>query len=107
MRKFYILAGAFLAMTASTVAFADTVEITQKDQTFSQPTVTIKAGDTIHYTNQDTVTHNIKILTADGDTDDKGLQKPGEVITEVFAKPGEYKVRCAIHPKMKMTVTVQ
>lgn len=107
MRKFNILAGAFLAMMVSTVAFADTTEITQADQTFSQAAVTLKAGDTIHFTNKDSVTHNIKILAADGDTDDKGLQKPGEVITQVFAKPGEYKVRCAIHPKMKMTVTVQ
>jgi plastocyanin len=107
MRIFYIFAGVLFAMMVSPAAFADTTEITQADQTFSQEAVTLKAGDTIHFTNKDSVTHNIKVMGADGDVDDKGLQKPGEVITEVFAKPGEYKVRCAIHPKMKMTVKVQ
>ena len=48
-----------------------------------------------------------KIFSADDDVEDKGLQKPGQDIKANFAKAGKYKVRCSIHPKMKMTVTVQ
>jgi plastocyanin len=107
MRKILILAGAFVAMTVSSAAFAATTEITQADQTFSQEAVTLKAGDSMKFTNKDSVTHNIKVINGDGDTEDKGLQKPGEIITETFAKPGEYKIRCGIHPKMKIAVTVQ
>jgi len=107
MRNIFILAGAFLAVTVSSAAFAADTEITQADQTFSQEAVTLKAGDSINFTNKDSVTHNIKVLNASGDAEDKGLQKPGEVIHEKFDKAGEFKIRCAIHPKMKMTVTVQ
>ena len=32
---------------------------------------------------------------------------PGDVLKVAFAKPGSYQVRCAIHPKMKIDVTVQ
>lgn len=106
MRKILILAGAFLAMSVSSAAFAD-ADVTQADQTFSQESVTLKAGESINFINKDTVTHNIKIINAGGDTEDKGLQKPGEVIKEKFDKAGEYKVRCGIHPKMKIAVTVQ
>jgi plastocyanin len=38
---------------------------------------------------------------------DKGLQKPGETINQLFDKSGKFVVRCSIHPKMKMTVTVK
>jgi len=42
-----------------------------------------------------------------GDSEDKGIQKPGENIEHVFTKPGIYKERCNIHSTMKLDVTVQ
>ena len=80
--------------------------IDQHGLRFSLQSVSIKTGDTLHFHNSDDVIHNIMVLDADDDAKDEGLQKPGEVITAKFEKAGEYQVRCAIHPKMKMTVVV-
>jgi len=97
---------AVMALLAST-AQAATLNVDQNNLKFSPNTLTVKAGDTVSYLNNDDVTHNINVIDAEGDPDDKGLQKPKQTITAKFDKPGEYQVRCAIHPKMKMTVTVQ
>lgn len=100
-----ILACVFAA--TSLAAQANDTAIDQAGQKFSPDSVTIKAGDSMTFTNKDDVTHNIHIINAAGDSEDKGLQKPGENIKQTFDKAGEYQVRCSIHPKMKMTVTVQ
>jgi plastocyanin len=104
MRKF-LVAVLFLAITISARA-ADTT-VTQSHTTFDQDELTIKAGDTVTFSNKDDVTHNIQVTDSSGANEDKGLQKPGQDIKETFAKAGEYKIHCAIHPKMKMKSTVQ
>ena len=104
MRKFFVIG--ILALIPI-CAFATETTITQSHTSFDVDEATVKAGDTVIFSNKDDVTHNIQVSNSDGDTDDKGLQKPGEVIKQTFTKPGEYKVHCAIHPKMKMKITVQ
>jgi plastocyanin len=89
------------------IALAADTTVIQSHTTFDVDAVTLKAGDTITFSNKDDVTHNIQVVNSDGDVDDKGLQKPGVNIHASFPKTGTYKVRCAIHPKMKMTVTAQ
>ena len=104
MRK--ILAVVAFALISMAAYAADTT-VTESHTTFDVDSAKIKAGETIVFSNKDDVTHNIHIQDPEGESDDKGLQKPGEDIKATFAKPGEYKVRCVIHPKMKMVVTVQ
>ncbi len=53
-------------------------DIAQKDQHFVQEAITINAGDQLTFKNEDTVKHNIVVINEDGDSDDKGIQKPGE-----------------------------
>lgn len=89
------------------LAFAGDNTVTQSHTSFDVDSLSIKTGDSITFQNKDDVTHNIQVVNGDGDTDDKGLQKPGQDIKEIFAKAGDYKIRCAIHPKMKMTVAVK
>ena len=101
------LAAAFLLASAATIAWAAITQIDQVGQKFSQSSLTLKVADHVRFLNQDDVQHNIKVIDADGDEDDKGLQKPGAAIDVVFAKTGHFTVRCAIHPKMKMGVDVQ
>jgi plastocyanin len=36
-----------------------------------------------------------------------GSQQPGHVLKVKFDKAGKIDVRCAMHPKMKMSVNVQ
>jgi plastocyanin len=88
-------------------AYAAEAIVTQSHTTFDNDEITVNAGDTVVFKNKDDVTHNIQITDSSGTNEDKGLQKPGEDIRETLAKPGEYIIHCAIHPKMKMKITVQ
>lgn len=97
----------FAVLAVALPALAAETAISQKNQTFSMATATIHAGDTVHFHNDDTVTHNITVKSADDDTDDLGLQKPGQMVSHKFDAKGVYRVVCSIHPRMKMTVTVQ
>ena len=96
-----------MLLAVSAAAWAANTTITQSHTSFDSDEVTLKAGDTITFVNKDDVTHNIQIVDSSGNNEDKGLQKPNENITATFAQKGEYKIRCAIHPKMKMAVTAQ
>jgi cytochrome c peroxidase len=106
MRQIWIVAPAALFL-ASGVCFAAASEIDQVGQKFSQTTLAVGTGDTVHFVNHDDVTHNINVIDADDNTTDKGLQKPGDTIDQLFDKAGKFTIRCSIHPKMKMTVVVK
>ena len=87
-------------------ALAAEVNVDQQGIRFSQPEITLKAGDTLNFHNHDDVTHNIMIIDSDDDAEDQGMQKPGQVISKQFNEEGTFEARCAIHPKMKMIITV-
>jgi len=101
--------GAAALALAAIPAFAADFGVTQKNQTFSQAALTVHAGESVHFQNDDTVTHNITVNSAGNDdtSDDLGLQKPGATVSYKFAAKGSYKIICSIHPRMKMTVNVQ
>ncbi|HVJ51078.1 MAG TPA: plastocyanin/azurin family copper-binding protein [Aliidongia sp.] len=88
-------------------AVAAEINIDQVNQKFSKSSVTVAVGDALHFKNGDDVTHNINVTLDGGDPEDQGLQKPGEIIRYTFAKAGDYDVRCSIHPRMKMAVSVK
>lgn len=90
------------------------------DQTnFVVHTVTIKAGDTVHF--DDTVsgggTHIICLgKDQQCDSSAKGPQdvmgegftiNPGQTKDVVFPDPGTYQITCTLHQNMNLTVTVQ
>jgi cytochrome c peroxidase len=95
------------ALASGGTAAAADAAVDQAGQKFSQPSLSIKAGDTVTFHNKDDVTHNINIIDSDGIPEDQGLQKPGEDIVKKFVIPGHYSVRCQIHPRMKMSIDVQ
>jgi len=103
LRLATLAAAEFVALAA----VAAETDIEQANQKFSKTSVSLASGDVLHFKNLDDVTHNINITLGDGDPEDQGLQKPGEVINYTFAKAGSYDVRCSIHPRMKMSVTVK
>jgi plastocyanin len=86
---------------------ASSVTIDQSGQRFSEKSVALAAGDSLAFANKDDVNHNITVVDDDDDATDLGLQKPGETINYKFDKAGRFKVRCSIHPSMKMAVTVK
>ncbi len=101
-----LIAIALASGLGATGAAADDVIITQEDKAFSEKEVTIKAGDSITFVNNDSVTHNV-YSRSKGNKFDSGAQGPNQSMTQVFSSPGKVKVRCAIHPRMKLTVKVE
>lgn len=96
-----------LALTGLTAASAqDSVRITQQGKQFSEKQITLAAGQTVVFVNDDNVAHNVYTIVK-GKKEDLGLQKPSEEGSITFDAAGTYRVRCAIHPKMKMMVKVQ
>ena len=92
-----------IALTlASLPAFAEDHRIVQKERRFNPTEITIKAGDSLTFTNDDEFIHQ---MYADGlfDSDEK---KPGQSLTQVFPRQGTFEVRCHIHPKMKLAVRI-
>jgi plastocyanin len=106
MRKTALLITACALPMLATSGFAAQQIIDQMNQKFSQESIALKIGDTLQFDNHDDVSHNINVINSDGDADDQGVQKPGENITVKFDKAGKFEVRCAIHPRMKMSVQV-
>jgi plastocyanin len=102
-----IALAAALLLPAATLAAWAAQTVSQKDKQFATDTLTVKAGESVTFTNDDQVTHDITVTGPDGSTAPGVMEKPGDHATLTFAKPGEYKVWCLIHPKMKMTITAQ
>lgn len=99
-----LIAAAVAAPIAVFAAAEHTV--TQKNKAFSQPEITVKAGESITFSNDDEVVHNVFSSTKGLEFDLK-TQQPGGSSTIKFDKPGQLEVRCAIHPKMKLKVNVK
>jgi plastocyanin len=101
-----IAAAACTVLFVTSAAWAGDITITQRDKAFSEKEVTIKAGDTVHFVNEDSITHNVYSRTK-GHKFDVGAQRTGTTSPHTFASAGKVKVRCAIHPRMKLTVNVE
>jgi len=89
----------------SAVVSAANFKVSQQSQAFSVSSLSLKVGDTVDFSNEDTVAHNIYSLS--GEPFDLGMMKPAQSKSYTFKKAGTYEVECAIHPNMKMTVTVK
>ncbi len=77
----------------------------QKNKAFSEKKLTVKVGDSVRFTNQDSMTHNVFSLS-DAKTFDLGAYDQGDSKVVTFDKPGTVLVECAVHPDMKMTIEV-
>jgi len=97
--------GICLAAAASLV-HADEITVGQANKTFTPDTASAKVGDKVTFKNDDSVAHNVQVTNGDN-KDNLGLLKPGESKSVDLTQPGTYDVQCLIHPKMKMTITVQ
>ncbi len=98
MTMFFIL--------VSSSAFAAEFEVGQKDKQFTKKSLTIKAGDTVKFTNQDPFFHNVFSLS-ELKTFDLGSYPKGQSKSVTFDKAGTVDIECAIHPNMQMKITVK
>jgi len=102
-----IVLGVVTVMVAAQVAGAATDhKINQQNKGFSAKEIAIAKGDAITFVNSDEVTHNVYSVTP-GLEFELRTQAPGKSDTVKFDKPGSLTVECAIHPKMKLQITVK
>jgi plastocyanin len=72
---------------------------------FSPSTLAIKKGDTVIWTNKDSVTHTI--ISDSGSEISSGSLSNGQIYSHIFNTAGTYDYHCSIHPTMKASITVQ
>jgi plastocyanin len=70
---------------------------------FVPDAVSVSAGDTVRWTNNDSADHT---STSDGPGWDSGPIVPGTSFRHEFTSPGTFAYHCALHPSMTGTVTV-
>ncbi len=98
------LAATIITALAGAPAKAADTAVKIANFTFDPPQITVKAGTTVVWTNDDDIPHTVTSTTqvfksAALDTNDKFSFK--------FATPGTYKYFCALHPHMTGTIVVE
>jgi amicyanin len=110
-----IVAAALGAATATALAavvlpgWADTapqtIAVSIDNFTFTPPTLTVKAGTTVTWTNKDDIPHGIA-ATNNAFTRSKALDTD-DSYSFTFTTPGTYQYFCYIHPHMVGTIVVE
>ncbi|HET6276978.1 MAG TPA: cupredoxin family copper-binding protein [Candidatus Cybelea sp.] len=75
-----------------------------KNDAFSPQTLTVTAGESVTFTNDDDDAHTV--TASDGTFDSKGLDTNG-AWRHTFSKPGRYGYFCELHPFMQGTIVVK
>jgi plastocyanin len=105
-----VLASAVLALAAlptlqhSIAAGPPTVDVKIDNFSFTPPTLTVKAGTQITWTNGDDIPHTV---VSDSQTFKSKVLDTDEKFTFTASKPGTYSYFCSIHPKMTGKVVVE
>lgn len=81
-----------------------THKITIQNFAFSSYSITIKKGDTVVWTNQDSMAHTV---TGNNGGPKSASISPGQSYSYTFTKTGTFAYHCTIHPTMVGIVTVQ
>jgi plastocyanin len=84
-------------------AAASNTNVIIRNFTFQKPAITVPAGTSITWTNQDSSIHTV---TAADRSFDSGNLAQGQTFSHVFRVPGTYAYRCNIHQYMTGTVVV-
>jgi plastocyanin len=105
IRAATVLAVAIATISLSAVAArAADLEVKIDNFTFSPQRLTVKAGTTVTWTNEDDIPHTVASSTKAFkskalDTDDK--------FSFTFTTPGSYEYFCSLHPHMTGAIVVE
>ena len=80
-------------------------QVTMEGIKFNPAEVTVKAGDTVTWTNKDSVGHDV--TGDDFKSGDPGGIAGGGTFEHTFDEAGTFKYVCTVHPGMEGTVKVQ
>ncbi len=103
----FLLAGVVVGLGVLSGLAKPAHVISQKGREFRPKTVTVNRGDQIEIVNDDGDLRHHAYIDSDTMTFDSGDQEPGTRTAITFKMPGEFEVLCAIHPKMRLVVTVR
>jgi plastocyanin len=78
-------------------------QVGMADRTFAPGSVTIAAGGSMQWTNNDDDSHTV---SATAGAFDSGILSPGRSFSHTFPAPGSFAYFCQIHPDMRGTVSV-
>ncbi len=88
------------------LAWASVPVVHQRNKVFDPGRVEIPRGESVQFTNEDPFIHHLYIESPNF-TYDSGDQRPGRMIRISFDQPGEYVLKCAIHLKMQLEISVK
>jgi plastocyanin len=92
------------ASSASSAAPPESPQIVIKDFMFMPNSLTVKAGSTATWVNNDDEPHSV---VSDTGSFRSGAVDTNETFSFKFDKPGTYPYHCALHPRMVATIIVQ
>jgi plastocyanin len=97
-------AGAETPAAADEAPAAVEVAVDIRDFAYNPASVEIAVGDSVTWTNQDTVPHTA--TASDAAVLQSGTIAPGASFSQVFEAPGEIEYHCEFHPNMVGTIVV-
>ena len=80
--------------------------ISQRDKIFSPGAIKARKGQSITILNNDTRTHNVRIVDRLWQFN-SGAQEPGESVVLKLDVNGLFEAHCAIHPAMRLQIEVE
>src|SRR3954449_3487289 len=104
MRRALILAVTTLALVLAAPASSATVTVSIKRTGFVPKTITINQDDSVTWTNNDTIDHQV---VANGGQFASAVLAPGKSFTRAFHSGGTFHYHDALHPALKGTVVVR
>lgn len=101
------LAFVFAVAPSQRLAHAQTASVSIQNFAFSPATLTIPAGTTVTWTNNDTVAHTSTSDPGDAISWNSGTLSQGQSFSFTFQQAGTFTYHCTFHPFMKATIIVQ
>jgi amicyanin len=90
-------------LLAAAAARAEDAAVKIGNFTFNPPQLTVKAGTTVTWVNEDDIPHTV---VSPPNVRSKPLDSE-EKFSFTFTRPGTYKYFCSLHPHMTGTIVVQ
>jgi len=103
---FLVLAGIAGGLACTALA-AEIVQVSQRNRAFAPKQVEANRGDILRINNDDGELVHHAYVKSDTFNFDSGEQPPGSHLDVPLTTAGTFTVLCAIHPKMRLTLTVK
>ena len=101
-----VLLGLLFVVPGGRASAATTYRVTMSGYAYRPAALTIPAGATVTWTNEDTAPHDVKTTSAPAAFHSPMLNK-GSSWSFTFTTPGTYAYYCTVHPNMTARIVVE